>query len=268
MQRGFFLPLDRQMEPTVTFVQAYPHAIPPMRADKAASGVLPTIAFRHCEPVRTASSFGWYIFPPEDVVLRWDGADVLIRQEAGWEPLTQTMLPDMGEYWDRCAPESLQGMAPPFVSMLPVRGYVQIWSGLLCKAAPGWSVSVRSLVNIPSTNHYRCFEGVVEADQFAPFPLFMNIQLLATNVDIAIPKVQPFFQIQPLLRQTYQGHANEYEVRSGLKDEESGVSLLSAEEWAGYRKTVRISQTEGEEILIEGGSYTVGSRKRQRHSEE
>ena len=256
------------MEPTFTFVQAYPYAIPPMRADKAASGVLPTIAFRHCEPVRTASSFGWYIFPPEDVALRWDGADVLIRQEAGWEPLTQTMLPDMGEYWDRCAPESLQGMAPPFVSVLPVRGYVQIWSGLLCKAAPGWSVSVRSLVNIPSTNHYRCFEGVVEADQFAPFPLFMNIQLLATNVDIVIPKVQPFFQIQPLLRQTYQGFAHEYEVRSGLKDEESGNSLLTDEEWIGYRKTVRISQTEGEEILIEGGSYTVDSRKRQRHIEE
>lgn len=256
------------MEPTLTFIQAYPNAIPPMRADKAASGVLPTIAFRHCEPVRTASSFGWYVFPPEDVVLRWDGADVLIRLDGEWTPLIQATLPDMDEYWDSCAPETLKGMAPPFVSVLPVRGYVQIWSGLLCKAAPGWSVSVRSLVNIPTTNHYRCFEGVVEADQFAPFPLFMNIQLLATNVDILIPKVQPFFQLQPLLRQTYQSQAHEYEVRPGLKDEESGVSLLSTQDWAGYRKTVRINQTEGEEILIEGGSYSVDSRKRQRRDEE
>jgi hypothetical protein len=239
-----------------------------MRADKAASGVLPTIAFRHCEPVRTASSFGWYVFPPEDVVLRWDGADVLMRMDTGWEPLTQTVLPDMGEYWDRCAPEALQGMAPPFVSTLPVRGYVQIWSGLLCKAAPDWSVLVRPLVNIPSTNHYRCFEGVVEADRFAPFPLFMNIQLLATNVDIVIPKVQPFFQVQPLLRQTYQGLAHEFEVRPGLWSEEGGVSLLSADEWAGYRSTVRLNQTEGDDIQIEGGTYAVDSRKRQREDSE
>lgn len=254
------------MEPTITFVQAYPDAIPPMRADKAATGVLPTIAFRHCEPVRVASSFGWYVFPPEDVVLRWDGADVLIHRGDGWEPLTQTMLPGIGEYWNRCAPDALRDMAPPFVSTLPVRGYVQIWSGLLCKAAPGWSISIRPLVNIPTTNHYRCFEGFVEADEFSPFPLFMNIQLLATNVDIVIPKVQPFFQVQPLLRQTYQGQAHEYEVRSGLVDPELGAPLLSADEWAGYRKTVRLNQTEGDEILIEGGAYAVDARKRQKHS--
>ncbi|WP_353400556.1 DUF6065 family protein [Hydrogenophaga sp. 5NK40-0174] len=173
----------------------------------------------------------------------------------------------MADYWDAHAPKELQGLAPPFVSQLPIKGAVQVWSGLLCKAAPGWSVLIRPLVNIPTSNRFRCYEGVVEADRFAPFPLFMNIQLLATNVDIRIPKVEPFFQVQPLLRETYLGSACEHSLRDGLEEPESGQSTLSQEEWAGYRQTVRLARTEGEDIVLEGGEYTAQSRKRQRHED-
>ena len=52
---------------TVKFHRVYPAAVPIMRADKAALGLMPTMAYRHCEPMRTASSFGWYAFPAEEV---------------------------------------------------------------------------------------------------------------------------------------------------------------------------------------------------------
>lgn len=253
--------------PTVTFIKAYPDAIAPLRADKAACGVLPTVAFRHCEPVRTASSFGWYVFPPEDVILRWNGADTLIQVDGRWQPLTQTMLPGMNEHWDRVAPDQCKGLAPPFVSVLPIPGHVQVWSGLLCKTAPGWSVGVRSLVNMQASHLYRAFDGIVESDWFGPFPLFMNFQLLSTDADIVLPRFAPLFQIQPLLKSTYNDEAHRFCVRE--IDSASGrpEALLSQEEWAGFRKTVRLNILE-DEMELEAGTYGPNARRREKHRGE
>ena len=57
------------LHPTIKFHRIYPAAIPPMRADKSALGLMPTMAYRHCEAMRMASSFGWYAFPAEEVRL-------------------------------------------------------------------------------------------------------------------------------------------------------------------------------------------------------
>ena len=48
----------------VTFYRMIPDAPAPQRADRSAGGMLPTRAFRYCDPVTTASAFGWYVFPP------------------------------------------------------------------------------------------------------------------------------------------------------------------------------------------------------------
>ena len=242
----------------VTFHRVYPAAIPPMRADKSALGIMPTMAFRHCEPMRTASSFGWYVFPPEDIFLKWNGADVFYKQDSEWLPLgsQQAQLPGFAEYWDENAPEELQGCPPPFLTHLPVRGYVQIWSGLLCATRPDWSVLVRPPVNIRGSNQYSCFEGLVESDRFRPFPLFINIQLLATDVTIEIPKGAPLFQVQPLMRGTYGDAAHKYVEHEGL--------ALSDADWADYRKTIRV---EVSDEPPEMGKYTAATRKRTKHDD-
>lgn len=247
---------------TVTFHRVYPDAIPPMRADKAAQGTMPVMAYRHCEPMRMASSFGWYIFPPEDIRLRWNGADVFHEVDGEWTVLTQARLPGFDAYWDACAPEDLQGLAPPFLTHLPMKGFVQIWSGLLCGASEGWSVLVRPLVNLRTSRLYNCFEGLVEADRFRPFPLFINLQLVATDVVIEIPRHTPLFQVQPLMRTTYGEMAHRSADREGLEDLHDGQPALSAEDWAGYRRTIRVV---ARDEAPEGGVYTVATRKRTRH---
>ena len=47
---------DSPPQPTLRFHRVYPAAIAPMRADKAALGLMPTMAYRHCEAMRMASS--------------------------------------------------------------------------------------------------------------------------------------------------------------------------------------------------------------------
>jgi hypothetical protein len=249
---------------TVKFFRAYPNAISPMRADKAALGVMPTMAYRHCEPMRTASSFGWYIFPPEDIWLKWNGADILYKNGDDWEQLKPTNLPGFVDYWNEHAPEELHDMPPPFISPLPVRGIVQVWSGLLCATKPDWSVLVRPVVNIKSSNMYTCFEGLVEADRFQPFPLFVNMQLHATDVPIQILKVSPLFQVQPLLRGTYGDEAHTFSERVGLGEQDDGLPAMAAHDWVGYRNTIRL---EIPDEPSEPGRYTKATRKRTKHEE-
>jgi hypothetical protein len=67
-------------------------AVPPLRGDKSALGTLPAAAFQYCEPVRTASSFGWYVFPPQDISLVWDGVDIFYADEGEWRPLSSMGL--------------------------------------------------------------------------------------------------------------------------------------------------------------------------------
>lgn len=248
--------------PTVTFHRVYPAAIPPMRADKAALGTMPTMAFRHCEPMRTASSFGWYIFPPEDISLKWNGADVLYLEEGEWRPLSQAYLPGFNEYWDERVPDDIKGLTPPYLSVLPMRGFIQIWSGLLCSTRPDWSLLVRPLANIRASYQFSCFEGLLESDRFQPFPLFMNIQLLATDVPINISKVEPLFQVQPLMRGTYGERAHGFSERDGLGLMENGEPAMTAEHWAGYRKTIRVQVPDE---APESGQYATATRKRTKH---
>lgn len=248
--------------PTVTFHRVYPDAIPPMRSDKAALGTMPVMAYRHCEPMRMASSFGWYIFPPEDIRLRWDGADVFHEVDGAWSPLSQARLPGFDDYWNDHVPGDLQGLAPPFLTHLAMKGVVQIWSGLLCGTCEGWSVLVRPLANVRSSRLYSCFEGLVEADRFKPFPLFINVQLVATDVVIEIPKTTPLFQVQPLARITYGEAAHLSEEYEGLADLPGGRPVLSTDDWAGYRRTIRVDQPD---TVPEAGQYTLATRRRCRH---
>lgn len=246
-------------EPTVTFHRIYPTAIPPMRADKAALGTMPTMAFRHCEPMRTASSFGWYIFPPEDIFLKWNGADVSWLDPASgeWGPLRQAWLPGFMAHWNEHAPPDMKDLAPPYLSQLPMPGFVQVWSGLLCATRPDWSLLVRPLANIRASHHYTCFEGLLESDRFQPFPLFMNLQLLGTGEPIHIPKTTPLFQVQPLHRGTYGDAAH-------ACADVDGLAAMAPAQWSGYRKTIRVDEP-GEPP--EAGQYANATRKRHKHEE-
>ena len=73
--------------PLVKFYRFLPGARAPMRADRSAAGSMPTRAFRYCEAMRTASSLGWYIFPPMSFKLMWDGANDVV-----WNTRTMTMV--------------------------------------------------------------------------------------------------------------------------------------------------------------------------------
>ncbi len=110
---------------------------------------------------------------------------------------------------------------------------------------------------------FSCFEGLIEADEFQPFPLFVNIQLLTTDALIRIPKETPLFQVQPLMRATYGNEAHTHAEREGLALAADGLPAMRAHDWAGYRKTIRLEDTST--AHFEKGQYTGATRKRTKH---
>lgn len=244
---------------TIRFHRIYPAAISPMRADKSALGLMPTMAFRHCEAMRVASSFGWYAFPAEEIHLRWNGSDVFVKEDGRWQPLVRSELPGFAEYWNEHVPEDLVDLSPPFLTRLQLPGLVQIWTGLLCSTAPGWSVLVRPPSNMRGSFLYSAYEGIVETDRYQPCPLFMNIQLVATDVDIVLPKTVPLLQVQPLLRETYSESAHTSHEVEGLETQADGAPALTPQEWQAYRRTIRV---ESETLPAEPGHYAADTRKR------
>ncbi|TNF21656.1 MAG: hypothetical protein EP318_06810 [Rhodobacteraceae bacterium] len=168
---------------------------PPMKADPAALGRLPLSAFQYCEAVRTASALGWYVFPPRDFSVLFDGQEVFLAEEGDWRALRSEPLgPEVEAEWDaRLAPRF--GPVPNFLEDLSDTGILQVWSGYFVTTDPGEFLHVRPLVNVHTKSSHWCYEGNVETDHFAPFPLFVNLQLVRTNAEIFFPRDFPLFQV-------------------------------------------------------------------------
>jgi hypothetical protein len=108
---------------------------------------------------------------------------------------------------------------------------VNLWSGLLARSRPGWSLLVRPPANLPRPAGYELYEGMIEADRWFG-PLFANLRLTRTGSPIAFRRDMPLFQVQPIPREAYGDAAlNGFAV-------EPGLGALSAADWADYDRTV------------------------------
>ncbi len=217
----------------VRFHRLVAQGLAPQRADRAAGGLLPTRAFRYCEAVTTASAFGWYVFPPVTFSLLWTGEQTAWTFEGAdeWFPLGRAQFPGFSETFDRDAPASVRGYAPPLLAALPEPGVVQVWSGLLARTRPEWSLLLRAPANLPRQGGYDLFEGIVETDRWFG-PLFTNVRLTKTDVPTTFDAHYPLFQAQPLHRSAYADELlNDVDVVNG-------VAALTPADWDRYAATV------------------------------
>lgn len=242
--------------PLVTFYRFVPQAPLPVRADRSAVGTLPTRAYRFCEAVATASGLGYYIFPPMNFSLMWDGMRILWRwaEQPDWEPLQVVQFPDFRTYFDSLAPDDIKEFSPPFVSAMREPGIVQIWSGLAARTRPGVSLMLRAPINVPRVQHYEVFEGIIETDSWFG-PVFNNFRLTKTDTPVEFNTEEPFMQAIPLPREAYDETLyNDYELVSELKH-------LREEEWRAFHHTVVRPNTQE---VRPRGQYAVAARRRRR----
>jgi hypothetical protein len=217
----------------VVFHRVVPSGRLPQRADRSAAGSLPTRAFRYCDPSTSASGFGYYIFPPISFSLQWDGHDIMWTFDGAsdWMPLKSAQYPGFRDLFDSFAPPEIRQYAPPFLVALQESGLVQIWTGLIARTAPGWSLMVRAPVNMPRSGGYEPFEGIIETDRWFG-PLITNVRLTKTDVPVDFRTDYPMLQVLPMPRQAYdEATLNSYELVPDLKQ-------LTPEDWDDYYDTV------------------------------
>ena len=242
--------------PLVTFYRFAPDAPLPQRADRSAVGTLPTRAYRFCEAVATASGLGYYLFPPMNFSLMWDGIRLLWRwaEQPDWAPLQTVQLPDFRAYFDALVPPEIKEFSPPFISALREPGIAQIWSGMVARTRPGISLWVRAPINVPRTQHYETFEGIIETDHWFG-PLFNNFRLTKTDTPVDFNTEEPFLQVIPIPRANYNEAAfNDYQMVAALKD-------LRPDEWQAFHHTVVRPNTQE---VRPRGQYAVATRRRRK----
>ncbi len=245
-----------QTLPIIQFFRLIEGARAPQRADRAAGGTLSTRAFRYCEAATTAAALGWYVFPAISFRLYWTGKETFwtYRGATAWYPLGAAQFPDFRERFDRQAPPEVKSYSPTFLGALPESGILQVWSGLIAKTRPGWSLVVRGPANLPRSVGYDVFEGVVEADDWFG-PLFINIRLTQTDAPIEFDPNRPLFQVQPIQREAYSDATlNNVAIRE--------LNAMAPSDWAAYHRTV----VQPSQASFPRGANASAVRKR-RHAE-
>jgi hypothetical protein len=242
-------------EARLRFHRLIPTAHPPRRADRAAAGTLPTRAYRYCDAVTSAAGYGWWVFTPMDLQLIWDGHDIYWYFDGApdWMKLSPSaQFPDFSQEFDRAAPPGLQGCAPPFLTALPEPGTVQIWTGLMAKTAPGWSLLIRPPANLAAPGGYSLYEGIVETDCWFG-PLFTNLRLTRTHKPVHLRADFPLLQVQPLPREAYA------EQTLNATDIVPDMVGMTPDDWNAYRATI---VTPGDDPDRPFGAYAVAARRR------
>jgi hypothetical protein len=247
--------MQEESPPIVRFYRLIADARLPQRADRSASGTLPTRAYRYCEAVTAATAFGWWVFPPTDMMLLWDGHDIFWRC-TGWDDwlplMPSAQYPDLAKQFDETAPQSLAGCSPPFLTALPEPGTVQIWTGLMARTISDWSLLIRAPANLPLPGGYCMYEGIIETDHWFG-PLFTNLRLTRTHVPIHFKDDFPLAQVQPLPRVAY---ADRTLCSTDFVPEITG---LKPGDWDAYKDTIADPNENRDRPF---GTYAVASRKR------
>lgn len=212
---------------------------------------------RYCDALTSATGYGYWLFPPISFRLLWDGEQIFwsFDEDEEWQPVSGTdsgsvQLPGFSEVFDSVAPSYLAGYSPPFLTALPELGGIQIWTGLLARTRPGWSLNVRRPVNLPPTPALDAWEGIVETDVWFG-PLFNNFRITRTNVPVVIRAGTPFLQVQPVPQIAYSDKAQSDFGVLGAND-------LSEEAWLSLSQ-VLLPNSDWE---TRQGEYAVKIRKR------
>ncbi len=249
--------MSRSADPIVRFYRLIDQARPPERADRSAAGTLPTRAYRYCEAVTSATAFGWWAFPPIDLMLLWDGTDIFWQCEGftDWMPLMPSaQFPGFAAQFNTAAPPALRDCSPPFLTALPEPGSLQIWTGLMARTAPGWHLLVRAPANLPAPGGFSLYEGIVETDRWFG-PLFTNLRFTRTGVPIRMRADFPLLHLQPLQKSAYSDA-----IMSSMALV-SDMGELQAADWADYRSTIAAPNEDADRPF---GAYAAAARKGKR----
>lgn len=203
-------------EPDVEFFLFNPDVPPPVPASSTMRGALPLRAVQKCAPLTDATGFGWYLFPPVDFALRWDGqttdfSRLVDNEPVHWQSLSggYDLTLDEDQVALARAPERFKPDFDvfddhdgkiTFIDVDPRQGNTcEITPNMLARTSPGWCLLVRNPPNWPPPRDHQILEGVLDTDWYgAGVPIILR--LLETNRVVRFYRTLPWAVMQPVPR--------------------------------------------------------------------
>jgi hypothetical protein len=237
--------------PLVEFFSLYEDIHAPEPGSRDIRGSMPARAAQRCPPVTEAAAFGWYVYPPVDLALRWNGGDtewsplednepVKWRSLAGGVNDTLQLGRDVVAQLRESGRDGADlfdtyGGTVPFIDADP-RGpdRIEMVTGLLVRTRPGWVLHVRQAANWPTIDGLQVYEGILETEWYRSFvPTIMRLTTQG--------KVVRLYKRIPLLSVTALPKAV-VEANSGTVPVYAGVKQIPDDVWAELVKILRDRQ--------------------------
>ena len=197
--------------PTVEFFSIYEDAPLPTRASSDLMGAMPIRAAQFCVPLKAASGQGFYLYPPTDFAVRWDGqrSEVSWLDDRGrtteWIPLdggVDVHLPASADVRS-AVPEPraadldsvMAAEGTPFINADPrATSQMEITVGVIARTRPGWGVLVRGLANWGHQRDHQVLDGFVETDWYRSF-LPVIVRATTPGAEVRFYKQLPMAQL-------------------------------------------------------------------------
>lgn len=200
--------------PRAEFFSIYDGARLPSPASDDLMGAMPVRAAQFCLPLKAASGLGFYLYPPVDFAVRWDGrsSELSWLDDVGrateWRPLeggADVFLPDSGTA-RAAVPEPrrpvldsvMHAEGIPFVNADPrAPAQMEITTGLVVRTPQGWGSLVGGLANWTASRDHQVLQGFVETDWYRTFVPII-VRLTTPGAEVRFFQHLPMAQLQVL----------------------------------------------------------------------
>jgi hypothetical protein len=176
-------------------------------ADRSLRGTAHKGGTRWCGPFTHANKAGWWLFPPVDIDITWNGGS-----EFDWELLTpysdsdRHLIHFLMEDGDEASVHKWLGEEgrTKFTWGLVEEGVVQIWTGCIFETPPGWGLHIRSPINC-GNRAFHVMEAVLETD-WLQYDIWLNLAFdrPGERVELRREGWPPVAQLVPIRREAYE----------------------------------------------------------------
>lgn len=190
---------------TLKVWRAHPSAARLVRAEKTLNGTANPGGVRFCGPFTNANAAGWWIFPPVDIDIVWQGGSEfeheLLTPYDDTDGHLVRFLADKADL-EHINQWSRTGGRTKFTWGLVDKGVAQIWTGCIFETPPGWGLQIRSPVNFPPRGCH-VMEAMLETD-WLQYDIWLNLVFDRPGEVVQLRRDEwpPIAQLVPVPRDT------------------------------------------------------------------
>lgn len=214
----------------------HPQGITLRPAEKDLAGYAHPSGVKFCGPFTNANRYGFWVFPSMDIdfILHQDGSfehKVITPWEDKEVDVIRKLIRPTDHPDNICFCQNFGGRAKvDFGRVEP--NICQIWTGVILQTPPGWSLMVRSPINLAMNVPYRIQEGILETD-WLTYDLWINVAVQYCEQWIQLRRDQwpPLAQLVPVPRISYD---QDWQMSEQMihRDDADGERIYTG--WADY----------------------------------